>query len=152
MCWLAVWKLLHWTVSLRCALALTSSECGVLWAGEFVLAVRTVVLSLPSKIQHSRNNKKCFLYLKKMAAQCWETFGTALQITRFSYPRVPEPWIPNPLSSRRTTFDSLRNYCKKWRHYRSKVELHLSGSWLSGQPFIRIGLALLVNLSRILQN
>ena len=31
------------------------------------------------------------------------------------------------------------------------VELHLSGSWLSGSPIIRIGLALGLNLSRILQ-
>jgi len=31
------------------------------------------------------------------------------------------------------------------------VELHLSGRWLSGSPIIRIGLALRVNLSRILQ-
>ena len=30
------------------------------------------------------------------------------------------------------------------------VELHLSGRWLSGSPIIRIGLALRVNLSRIL--
>ena len=149
-CWLAVWKLLNWTVSLRCALALASSECGVLSTGEFVPAVRTVVLSLPSTIQRSRKNKKCFLYLEKMAAQCWKTFGTALQITCFSYPKLPETWIPNPLSSRRTTFDSLRNYYKKWRHYRSTVELYLSGWWLSGQPIIQIGLDLLVNLSRIL--
>jgi len=27
------------------------------------------------------------------------------------------------------------------------VELHLSGSWLSGSPIIRIGLALRLNLS-----
>jgi hypothetical protein len=32
------------------------------------------------------------------------------------------------------------------------AELHLSGSWLSGSPVIRIGLALRVNLSRIQQN
>ena len=32
------------------------------------------------------------------------------------------------------------------------VEFHLSGRWLSGHPIIRIGLALPVNLSRILQN
>ena len=31
-------------------------------------------------------------------------------------------------------------------------ELHLSGRWLSGMPIIRIGSALGVNLSRILQN
>jgi len=34
----------------------------------------------------------------------------------------------------------------------STIELHLSGHWLSGTPIIRIGLALRVNLSRILQN
>jgi len=32
------------------------------------------------------------------------------------------------------------------------VELHSSGSWLSGSPIIRIGLVLQVNLSRILPN
>jgi len=34
---------------------------------------------------------------------------------------------------------------------RNRVELHLSERWLSGKPIIRIGLALRVNLSRILQ-
>jgi len=32
------------------------------------------------------------------------------------------------------------------------VKLHLSGRCLSGSPIIQIGLALQVNLSRILQN
>jgi len=32
------------------------------------------------------------------------------------------------------------------------IELHVSGRWLSGYPIIRIGLALPVNLLRILQN
>jgi hypothetical protein len=32
------------------------------------------------------------------------------------------------------------------------VEVQLLGLWLSGTPIIRIGLALRVNLSRILQN
>jgi hypothetical protein len=35
---------------------------------------------------------------------------------------------------------------------RNRLELHLYGRWLSGSPIIRIGLALLVNLSVILQN
>jgi len=35
---------------------------------------------------------------------------------------------------------------------RSTVEFHLFGRWLTGSPIIRIGLALRVNLSRILQN
>jgi len=35
---------------------------------------------------------------------------------------------------------------------RRTAELHLSGRWLSVSPIIRIGLALRVNLSRILQN
>jgi len=32
------------------------------------------------------------------------------------------------------------------------MELHVSGRWLSGSSIIQIGLALQVNLSRILQN
>jgi len=36
--------------------------------------------------------------------------------------------------------------------YLSTVELHLSGRWLSVSPFIGIGLAPGVNLSRIPQN
>jgi hypothetical protein len=35
--------------------------------------------------------------------------------------------------------------------YDITVEIHSSGRWLSGTPIIRIGLALRLNLSRILQ-
>jgi len=35
--------------------------------------------------------------------------------------------------------------------FRITLELHLSGRWLSGSPIIWMGLALGINLSRILQ-
>jgi len=55
-CLLAVWRLLHFSVSLEWALALASSECGSLSTGELVPAVRTVVLPLHWTIQQSRKN------------------------------------------------------------------------------------------------
>jgi len=54
-------------------------------------------------------------------------------------------------TSHRTKKKKITEFCGRDSTEIIIVELQLSGRWLSGPPIIRIGLAIRVNLSRILQ-
>jgi hypothetical protein len=59
-------------------------------------------------------------------------------------------WYSYVLSSTVFSSTACTNFCHA--NQCNALELHLSGRYLSGSPIIRIGLAIWINFSRILQN